>query len=74
MLDTARAPADAIRGYHAHVYYDAHTRRAASNHGDLPVLVHPETGADLADHTTHALWLGERLAIDEGALRPPGHA
>ena len=117
MHDTPRAPADAIRGYHAHIYYDADTRSAADrlrkwiaqhfpdarigrwhdipigphtqpfyqvafapglfsdivpwlviNHGDLPVLVHPETGADLTDHTTHALWLGEQLAIDEDEL------
>ena len=30
----------------------------ALNHGELDVLVHPETGDDLADHTAHAMWLG----------------
>lgn len=28
------------------------------NHGPHPVLIHPNTGDDLADHTKHALWLG----------------
>jgi aromatic ring-cleaving dioxygenase len=36
------------------------------NRGELAVLVHPLTGDDLADHTTHAAWLGEQqpLALD----------
>lgn len=29
------------------------------NRRDLPVLIHPLTGDDLADHTQHAGWLGE---------------
>ena len=29
------------------------------NRDDLSVLIHPLTGDDLADHTEHALWLGE---------------
>ena len=28
------------------------------------VLVHPDTGDDLADHRDYPLWLGERLALD----------
>ena len=28
------------------------------NHGPHPVLLHPETGNDLLDHTIHAFWLG----------------
>ncbi|HEV2122672.1 MAG TPA: DOPA 4,5-dioxygenase family protein [Chloroflexota bacterium] len=28
-------------------------------HGPHSVLVHPNTGDDLQDHTTHAMWLGE---------------
>jgi DOPA 4,5-dioxygenase len=32
--------------------------------GGLSVLVHPETGNDLADHTDHALWLGDRLPLN----------
>lgn len=30
------------------------------HHGSLSVLVHPQTGFDLKDHTSHALWLGEK--------------
>ncbi len=40
------------------------------NREGLDVLVHPETGDDVADHTLHALWLGEKLELDIGALRP----
>jgi aromatic ring-cleaving dioxygenase len=29
----------------------------------LNILVHPETGNDLLDHTDHALWLGEKLPL-----------
>jgi DOPA 4,5-dioxygenase len=28
---------------------------------ELNILVHPETGDDVADHTLHSLWLGEKL-------------
>jgi DOPA 4,5-dioxygenase len=34
----------------------------------LAVLVHPETGHDLADHTSHAAWLGEVLPIRTDVL------
>ncbi len=95
-----------VRGYHAHVYFDAATAEAAASVREqvakacrvrlntwrdapigphpcpsyeiafapeefqavvpwlmlhrqgLTVLIHPETGDDLADHTLHALWLG----------------
>ncbi|CUM67644.1 uncharacterized protein PRCAT00005345001 [Priceomyces carsonii] len=33
------------------------------HHGNLSVLIHPQSGNDLADHTTNALWLGERLPL-----------
>ena len=29
-----------------------------------PVLVHPNTGNDLADHRDYPLWLGEKIALD----------
>ena len=35
----------------------------------LTILVHPETGDDVADHSTHALWLGAVLPLDLGFLR-----
>lgn len=40
----------------------------ALNRDGLVVLVHPETGDAVADHTDHALWLGERLDVDTGKL------
>jgi aromatic ring-cleaving dioxygenase len=33
------------------------------NRGGLAVLVHPETGDDLTDHTKHAAWLGAPLPL-----------
>jgi len=33
------------------------------NRDGLAVLVHPETGDDLTDHTTHAAWLGAILPL-----------
>ncbi len=34
------------------------------NHGVHSVLIHPETGDDPLDHSTHALWLGRPLELD----------
>jgi aromatic ring-cleaving dioxygenase len=33
------------------------------NRDDLVVLLHPETGDDLADHTVHAAWFGAILPL-----------
>ena len=33
------------------------------NRGGLDVLLHPETGDDLRDHTQHAAWLGQTLPL-----------
>lgn len=33
------------------------------NRQQLVIFVHPITGDDLADHTEHALWLGEKLDL-----------
>jgi len=41
----------------------------ALNHGALSVLIHPETGNDVADHSDHALWLGRQLPLDIDFLR-----
>lgn len=38
-------------------------------HGDLDILVHAETGDELADHARHAFWLGEKLDLKLEALR-----
>jgi len=35
----------------------------------LSVLVHPSTGDGYGDHLERALWLGEKLKLNEGALR-----
>lgn len=35
----------------------------------LNILVHPETGDDVADHTIHSLWLGEKLELNVEFLR-----
>jgi aromatic ring-cleaving dioxygenase len=41
----------------------------------LPVLLHPETGDDYADHSEHAAWLGEKLPLKLEVLkRAPGAA
>ncbi|MFO1073078.1 MAG: DOPA 4,5-dioxygenase family protein [Geminicoccaceae bacterium] len=40
------------------------------NRDGLDILVHPETGDEVADHTAHALWLGERLPLRLEALAP----
>ena len=33
------------------------------NRDGLSILLHPETGDDPADHTVHAAWLGDKLAL-----------
>lgn len=38
----------------------------------LRALVHPLTNDDLADHTTHARWIGVPLELDLSVLDPPG--
>jgi len=100
-----------IDGYHAHVYYDAGTKKTAArlrrrinarfdtvlgrwhdepvgphpigmyqvafgtemfadlvpwmalNREDLSILVHPETGDNLADHSDYAMWLGDSITL-----------
>lgn len=37
-------------------------------HGTLSVLIHPQTGEDLLDHTDRALWLGKPLPILESVF------
>lgn len=38
----------------------------------LRALIHPLTDDDLADHTSHARWLGAPLDLDVTTLDPPG--
>jgi DOPA 4,5-dioxygenase len=39
------------------------------NRQDLVILVHPETGDDVADHDVYPLWLGEKLDLNIDILR-----
>jgi aromatic ring-cleaving dioxygenase len=34
------------------------------NRRDLIILVHPETGDDLIDHSDYAMWLGDSATLD----------
>ncbi len=39
------------------------------NREGLDILVHPNTGDDVQDHTDHSLWLGEKLELNIEFLR-----
>ncbi|MBW4575048.1 MAG: 4,5-dioxygenase [Aphanothece sp. CMT-3BRIN-NPC111] len=39
------------------------------NRQGLDILIHPETGNDVEDHTSHALWLGQKLELNIEFLR-----
>lgn len=39
------------------------------NRQGLDILVHPETGDDLGDHTNRSLWLGDKLELNIEVLR-----
>lgn len=41
----------------------------ALNRDGLAILVHPESGDALADHTEHALWMGEILEINKSVFK-----
>ncbi|MBT5572449.1 MAG: DOPA 4,5-dioxygenase family protein [Alphaproteobacteria bacterium] len=41
----------------------------ALNRRDLNILLHPETGDAIADHSTHAMWLGESVELNLDSLR-----
>ena len=38
------------------------------NHGDLSILIHPNTRHERRDHLDDSLWLGQPLALDESLL------
>jgi DOPA 4,5-dioxygenase len=42
------------------------------NREGLDILVHPETGDDVGDHTDRSLWLGEKLELNIEFLRRVG--
>lgn len=44
----------------------------ALNRDGLAVLVHPNTGRDRDDHSLHAMWMGEVLAVDLSVLSEEG--
>jgi aromatic ring-cleaving dioxygenase len=41
----------------------------ALNRGGHTVFIHPETGDALTDHTDHAMWMGEMLALNLDIFR-----
>ena len=41
----------------------------ALNRRGLTVFVHPETGDAVADHTDHAIWMGDILKLKIEVLR-----
>ena len=40
----------------------------AVNRNGLTVFIHPLTGNDMADHTKHAIWMGEILELNLAQL------
>ena len=66
-------------GPHPMPQYEIHFRERAVpeitailESSGLRALVHPLTDDDLADHTTHARWIGEPVELDVATLDPPG--
>jgi aromatic ring-cleaving dioxygenase len=43
-----------------------------AHHAGLSVLIHPNSGDDLGDHSERALWLGRQLALRLDFFRAPG--
>ena len=39
-----------------------------THRGDLSVLIHRNQEPELVEHTTHAIWLGQRLKLDLSVL------
>ncbi|MGH7041822.1 MAG: DOPA 4,5-dioxygenase family protein [Acetobacteraceae bacterium] len=42
------------------------------NRMDLTILLHPESGRPRDDHTKHAVWMGQVLAVKEDVLAEVG--
>lgn len=74
-------PDDRVIGPHITQFWEADVARPEVfvrllswfqlHHGGLSVLIHPQTGADLLDHTNRALWLGDRLPVITEIFPPP---
>jgi DOPA 4,5-dioxygenase len=68
-----KLPNDKIIGPHPTQFWEVDVRRPEVfirvlswfqlNHGNLSVLIHPQTGNDFEDHTNRALWLGDKLPL-----------
>ncbi|EMG49662.1 putative 21.2 kDa protein [Candida maltosa Xu316] len=66
-------PDDKVIGPHSTQFWEADVLRPEVfvkvlswfqlNHGNLSVLIHPQTGDDFKDHSSSALWLGDKLPI-----------
>ena len=72
MIDQGVGP-HPIAQYEVHFLEDARSDMvAAIEASGLRALVHPLTDDDLADHTTHAHWIGEPVDLDVSVLDPAG--
>jgi aromatic ring-cleaving dioxygenase len=77
-----KLPDDRVIGPHITQFWEADVKRPEVfvlvlswfqlHHGALLVLIHPQTGDDLADHTDRALWLGARLPVITSVFGPRG--
>ncbi|WP_232821151.1 DOPA 4,5-dioxygenase family protein [Oceanimonas marisflavi] len=47
-----------------HADFDRFIPWLDQHRGELSVLVHADTGDNLADHTTHACWLDDAVELD----------
>ncbi|KAK6455636.1 dopa 4,5-dioxygenase family-domain-containing protein [Scheffersomyces xylosifermentans] len=68
-----KLPDDRVIGPHITQFWEADVRRPEVfikvlswfqlHHGNLSVLIHPQTGDDVEDHTNRAFWLGDKLPL-----------
>jgi DOPA 4,5-dioxygenase len=54
--------------------FDGVIARLDAERQGLTVLVHGLTGDDYADHTAHAMWLGDAAVLDLSAFEPTRHS
>ncbi|MBF0280091.1 MAG: DOPA 4,5-dioxygenase family protein [SAR324 cluster bacterium] len=41
----------------------------ALNRNNLVILIHPNTGDDVIDHTDYAIWMGEKMELNLNSLQ-----